>query len=617
MPKQACIIGAAVALAWWPSMCGAQESAATCGDCHSRQGAQLSASVHGALACQECHGGEETYAVPPARVEELTAGRLGPGSEFDHGPSFTGKPQRRDVPAVCGECHADIERMNPYGLRTDQLARYKTSGHGKALYGRQDERVAVCSDCHGSPHAILAADHPQSRTHPLNVPDMCGTCHEDHALMEDYDLAVEVVGEYRDSVHGRLLLEQHDTGAPTCASCHGNHSAMPPGFATVGAVCGQCHRQDAEHFAASIHGELEDFEGCVPCHGGGEGTHFHLIQRITKPVGLMTARYADLLSTEETPTPERITEAIHPEPKRIMARAVASCLECHDELDEDENLPKLFATLDQIAGAERRYVQTAKRLDDVGRGVLLVESARFKFGDAKTHLIALGPLQHRLDDSSVAERVAELHAICDEVNQDLDELEAGLSLRYRLLVPIWAVALIFSVMLYVKYRKCKAVWVKPAGPPIESAPRAEGGRPEAPSRRTFLDWLIGSCSAAVGGAMGLPAVLYLWPAAKGDGAASVEVAGAANLPVGQSTLVQVGGKAVIVVRHQSGFKAFSAACTHLGCLVKWDAAGRRFLCPCHAAVFDENGGVVSGPPPSALPEYKITEAGDQVFVSTT
>ncbi len=35
--------------------------------------------------------------------------------------------------------------------------------------------------------------------------------------------------------------------------------------------------------------------------------------------------------------------------------------------------------------------------------------------------------------------------------------------------------------------------------------------------------------------------------------------------------------------------ALSAACTHMGCLVKWEGSDRQFYCPCHGAAFDENG----------------------------
>lgn len=138
---------------------------------------------------------------------------------------------------------------------------------------------------------------------------------------------------------------------------------------------------------------------------------------------------------------------------------------------------------------------------------------------------------------------------------------------------------------------------------------------EPTTRRGFLNWLIGVCTAVTGAALAIPGVAYLWPAAKGGGASKVEVAGATDLQPGQSVSVQVGSQAVIVVRDRSGFKAFSASCTHLGCLVKWDGGRNEFFCPCHAAVFDANGQVVSGPPPAPLLEYVVKEVADKVLVS--
>ncbi len=135
------------------------------------------------------------------------------------------------------------------------------------------------------------------------------------------------------------------------------------------------------------------------------------------------------------------------------------------------------------------------------------------------------------------------------------------------------------------------------------------------TRRSFLDLVIAAGSGITALAMGIPGVLYLWPAAKGGEAEAVEVDGAAQMSPGQSKMLQVAGKPVIVVRGRSGFVAYSASCTHLGCLVKWEADKKHFSCPCHAAVFDDKGGVVSGPPPSPLPPYDIKEVGDKVYVS--
>ena len=135
------------------------------------------------------------------------------------------------------------------------------------------------------------------------------------------------------------------------------------------------------------------------------------------------------------------------------------------------------------------------------------------------------------------------------------------------------------------------------------------------TRRGFLDWIIALGSSMMGLALVAPALAYLWPAARRGGGTNVEVKGADGIALGQATMLQVDGKAAIIVRHRDGFRAFSAICTHLGCLVRWDGDQKEFLCPCHAAVFDENGRVVSGPPPAPLAEYKVSEVSGKVFIS--
>lgn len=447
---------------------GADDDPIVCATCHTADSMEFARSIHSAtVRCQDCHGGADSFTLAPnslARFRQAATEET-PSARFDHGADYTGKPSRSQIPETCGVCHADVTRMNPYGLRTDQLARYRTSGHGRTLVEKGDDRVAVCTDCHGV-HEVLSATEPASRTHPFNVPGTCGECHADAALMGEYDLPVAVVDEYRESVHGRLLFEQQDTGAPTCATCHGNHSAVPPGYSTVVAVCGQCHEHAALNFATSIHADQEEHKGCVQCHGGGEGRSFHLIERITKPTGLLIRRYAHLLASEPDPTPEQITAAIHPDPKQIIERTIETCTECHEDLEDDESLPKLFDLIDQIAHAERYYVRTAQRLDEMEKGVLLLDAQRFRFEDAKTHLIGLAPLQHTLDNEKVAAKVAELNAVCKEINDELDDQQAGLDMRYAAIVPIWVFSLVFAVVCYAKYKQLKAVYVKPLPKPV-------------------------------------------------------------------------------------------------------------------------------------------------------
>jgi len=75
------------------------------------------------------------------------------------------------------------------------------------------------------------------------------------------------------------------------------------------------------------------------------------------------------------------------------------------------------------------------------------------------------------------------------------------------------------------------------------------------------------------------------------------------------------GRENILVRTDNGLKALSTTCTHLGCKVHWEPNNTRFFCPCHNAVFDVNGKVVSGPPPRPLDSYEVlVDENDNVFV---
>jgi Rieske Fe-S protein len=45
----------------------------------------------------------------------------------------------------------------------------------------------------------------------------------------------------------------------------------------------------------------------------------------------------------------------------------------------------------------------------------------------------------------------------------------------------------------------------------------------------------------------------------------------------------------------------NAVCTHLGCVVPWNAAENKFLCPCHGSQYNNQGKVVRGPAPLVRP----------------
>ena len=138
--------------------------------------------------------------------------------------------------------------------------------------------------------------------------------------------------------------------------------------------------------------------------------------------------------------------------------------------------------------------------------------------------------------------------------------------------------------------------------------------PPTLTRRGFLEWLIVG-AGTLGGLLGLAGILaYLQPGVEGTWGA-VEVAGVDEIPPGQAVAVPFRGSTALVVHLDAGFVAFTALCTHAGCLVQWDPDKGQILCPCHLGVFDAQGNVVSGLPPRPLPRLRVEQVGDRLLLA--
>ncbi len=72
---------------------------------------------------------------------------------------------------------------------------------------------------------------------------------------------------------------------------------------------------------------------------------------------------------------------------------------------------------------------------------------------------------------------------------------------------------------------------------------------------------------------------------------------------------------VIVARTNAGtFIAVSAACTHQGTNVNYNATNNLFVCPNHGAIFDPTGAVIQGPATTNLTKYNTTLTGTSLRV---
>ena len=84
-----------------------------------------------------------------------------------------------------------------------------------------------------------------------------------------------------------------------------------------------------------------------------------------------------------------------------------------------------------------------------------------------------------------------------------------------------------------------------------------------------------------------------------------------EVPVGGGKILT--DKKIVITQPRAGsFEAFTAVCTHQGCIVS-SVSGGTINCPCHGSKFSvTNGSVVNGPAPSPLAPVSIKVQGTSI-----
>ena len=147
------------------------------------------------------------------------------------------------------------------------------------------------------------------------------------------------------------------------------------------------------------------------------------------------------------------------------------------------------------------------------------------------------------------------------------------------------------------------------------------------NRRAVLAGACAACAASLagcarystgnGGLAGPPAQGGAAPPGAGAASsagsnASAVLARTADIPVGGGKVLT--GKKIVITQPQAGtFHAFTAICTHLGCIVN-TVSGGTINCPCHGSKYSiVNGSVVNGPAPLPLAAVSIMVQGTSII----
>lgn len=138
----------------------------------------------------------------------------------------------------------------------------------------------------------------------------------------------------------------------------------------------------------------------------------------------------------------------------------------------------------------------------------------------------------------------------------------------------------------------------------------------AVTRRRFLTATFVGATAIGLGALAAPLARYAYPIIKPEVFERRQVTTLDNLtPLGAGINFEYQEiPAQLIMLADGTPAAYSLICPHLGCIVKWVVRDGLFECPCHAAKFEPNGDVASGPPPRPLTRLITVVEGDTVFV---
>ena len=134
---------------------------------------------------------------------------------------------------------------------------------------------------------------------------------------------------------------------------------------------------------------------------------------------------------------------------------------------------------------------------------------------------------------------------------------------------------------------------------------------EEVTRREFARYLVLGAGTIAVANVGIAAWTQLRSINAGKPRAITSLA---EVAVGETHLFRYPGDddpAILVRLSDAEVVAFSQKCTHLGCVVYYEADEQRWHCPCHEGTFEaRTGNVISGPPTRPLGRIDVEVRDD-------
>ncbi|HEU0209103.1 MAG TPA: hypothetical protein VFQ78_08980 [Candidatus Udaeobacter sp.] len=341
----------------------------------------------------------------------------------------------------CVLCHTDSESQSAENLFSVSANSRQPGAHMNLKEVVEDvhfRRGLSCAGCHGGdPTADFGHDFVKEwpekdrQKNRAWVVQFCARCHSDPKMMHDFNpsLPTDQLAKFKDSPHGRTLLENHDDRAPSCVSCHGVHgirSAKDPQSKVypqhVPETCGACHsdpkimagftRPDGApltttqlaEYRDSVHGRALLVRGdlgapaCNTCHGNHAASPPGVAQ-VSRSCSLCHSANASLFdgskhkhAFDEHNWPEcgqcHSNHAIAKTHDSMLGTGPGQlCGDCHREYAKDHpdciNTADYFHdTITQMEAARTKFIAVSEKLAAKGLDVEPINNQLTDLGDA-------------------------------------------------------------------------------------------------------------------------------------------------------------------------------------------------------------------------------------------
>lgn len=136
------------------------------------------------------------------------------------------------------------------------------------------------------------------------------------------------------------------------------------------------------------------------------------------------------------------------------------------------------------------------------------------------------------------------------------------------------------------------------------------------TRRDLLNFLMSLTGTGILATVLYPLIKFISPP-KGQEASlsSVSAGKVGDLKPNSAKIFKFGAKpGILILTQNNEYKAFSATCTHLNCIVQYKEDAQIIWCACHNGKYDLQGRNISGPPPKPLEEFEVFLKDDEIFV---